>query len=427
MVTQLPFSLRAYRYATSALEPIAPLALRRRARRGKENPEQISERLGFPSRARPDGTLIWIHGASVGECLSVLPLIDALLTKPGRSVLMTSGTVASAEMMAGRLPSGAFHQFSPVDTPAAVARFLDHWRPDIGLFVDSEIWPNILIAAEKKGTRLAIVNGRMSEKSFGGWQRAKSMAASLLGLFDIALVQDNETAERLKGLGARAIEVTGSLKADSPPLPADAKALEELRRAVRTRPVFLATNTHPGEDEIILGVHDSLRRKFPSLLTIIAPRHAERGSDIAALAAPRTHVLRSQAQMPDATTEIYIADTMGELGALYRLAPFAFIGKSLGAQGGQNPLEPARLGVAVLAGPYTDNFREAYDAIFAGQGSGRVFSADELQSLASLLLSDPARARALGQAAEHAVLPLGGALERTRLAVETMLQSHART
>ena len=426
MAAQLPFSLRAYRYATSALESIAPLALRRRARRGKENPERISERLGFASRARPDGTLIWIHGASVGECLSVLPLIDALLAKPGRSVLMTSGTVTSAEMMAGRLPSGAFHQFSPVDTPAAVARFLDHWRPDIGLFVDSEIWPNILIAAATTGTRLAIVNGRMSEKSFGGWQRAKRMAASLLGLFDIALVQDNQTAERLKGLGARAVEVTGTLKADSPPLPANMQALEALRRAIGIRPVFLATNTHPGEDEIVLGVHDRLREKFPSLLTIIAPRHAERGGDIAALAAQRSHALRSRAQMPDAGTEIYIADTMGELGLLYRLGTFAFIGKSLGAHGGQNPLEPARLGAAVLAGPYTDNFREAYDAIFAGQGSGRVFSADELQSLAALLLSDPARARALGQAAENAVLPLGGALERTRLAVETMLQSHAR-
>jgi 3-deoxy-D-manno-octulosonic-acid transferase len=426
MATQLPLSLRAYRYATGALEPFAPLALKRRARRGKENLERLSERLGFPSRTRPDGTLIWIHGASVGECLSVLPLIDALLAKPGRSVLMTSGTVTSAEMMAARLPSGAFHQFSPVDTPAAVARFLDHWRPDVGLFVDSEIWPNILIAAAKKGTRLAIVNGRMSEKSFGGWQRAKRMAASLLGLFDIALVQDNDTAERLKGLGARAVEVTGSLKADSPPLPADAKALEELRCAIGTRPVFLATNTHPGEDEIILGVHDHLRRKFPSLLTIIAPRHAERGGDIAALAASRAHVLRSQAQMPNTGTEIYIADTMGELGLLYRLGTFAFIGKSLGAQGGQNPLEPARLGVAVLSGPYTDNFREAYDAIFAGQGIGRVATADELEALAAKLLNDPAQARALGQAAEHAVLPLGGALERTRLAVETMLQSHAR-
>jgi 3-deoxy-D-manno-octulosonic-acid transferase len=425
-VTQLPFSLRAYRYATSALEPVAPLVLKRRARRGKENLERMSERLGFASRTRPEGTLIWIHAASVGECLSVLPLIDALLTDPGRSVLMTSGTVASANMMAERLPRGAFHQFSPVDTPAAVKRFLDHWRPDIGLFVDSEIWPNILIAAQKKGTRLAIVNGRMSERSFGGWQRAKRMAASLLGLFDIALVQDNVTAERLRGLGARAVEVTGSLKADAPPLPADARALDDLRRTIGSRAVFLATNTHPGEDEIVLGVHDRLRKKYPSLLTIIAPRHAERGGDIAALAAPRVYALRSQAQLPGSDTDIYIADTLGELGLFYRLGTFAFIGKSLGAEGGQNPLEPARLGVAVLAGPYTDNFREAYDAIFAGQGSGRVHSADELQSLAALLLSDPARARALGQAAESAVLPLAGALERTRRAVETMLQSHAR-
>ena len=427
MATQMPLSLRAYRYATGALEPIAPLLLKRRMRRGKENRERLSERLGFASRPRPNGTLIWIHGASVGESLSVLPLIDALLTKPGRSVLMTSGTVASAEMMAERLPAGAFHQFSPVDTPAAVARFLDYWRPDVGLFVDSEIWPNTLLGAAKRSVQLAIINGRMSEKSFAGWQRAKSMASSLLGLFDIALVQDKETADRLKALGARAVEVTGSLKADSPPLPADANALEELRRAVGPRPVFLATNTHPGEDAIILGVHDRLRAMFPSLLTIIAPRHAERGNDIVALAAPRALAQRSLAQMPDASTEIYIADTMGELGLLYRLAPFALVGKSLGSQGGQNPLEPARLGVAVLAGPYTDNFREAYEAIFASQGVGRVATADELQTLAAQLLQDPAQVRALGQAAEKAVQSLGGALEQTRRTVETMLQSHART
>ena len=426
MATQFPFSLRAYRYATSALEPIAPLALRRRARRGKENSERLSERLGVASRARPDGTLIWIHGASVGESMAVLPLIDALLATPGRSILMTSGTVASAEMMADRLPPGAFHQFSPIDTPAAVARFLDHWQPDAGLFVDSEIWPNTLVAAARQGVRLAIVNGRMSEKSFQGWQRARSMAASLLGLFDVALAQDNETAERLKALGAHGVEVSGSLKADSPPLPADATALDELRRAIGTRPIFLATNTHTGEDEIVLGIHDRLRAAFPSLLTIIAPRHAERGNDIAALASPRASAQRSRAQLPDSATETYIADTMGELGLLYRLAPFAFIGKSLGAEGGQNPLEPARLGVAVIAGPYTDNFREAYDAIFAAQKTGRVTSADELQTLAALLLNDPAQARALGHAAKNAVSSMGGALDHTRRAVETMLQSHAR-
>jgi 3-deoxy-D-manno-octulosonic-acid transferase len=427
MANSSPLSLRAYRFATSILEPAVPLMLNRRARRGKENRERISERLGFASHARPDGTLIWVHGASVGECLAVLPLIDELLREPDRAVLMTSGTVASAEMMAERLPPRAFHQFSPVDTPAAVARFIDHWRPAIGLFVDSEIWPNTLVAAEKSGVRLAMVNGRMSEKSFLGWQRAGQMAKSLLELFDMALVQDKETADRLNALGARNVEVTGSLKAESPPLPADADMLADLVRDIGGRPVFLATNTHSGEDELLLEVHDRLRRRFPPLLTIIAPRHAERGTEIAALSGTRTHALRSLGQKPDGNTEIYIADTMGELGLFYRLAPFAFVGKSLAAQGGQNPLEVARLGAAVLAGPHTDNFREAYDAIFAAQGSGRVTSVEELEALAQQLLSDPATSRAMGNAAEKAVAALGGALERTRAAVEEMLLAHART
>ncbi|HUO94489.1 MAG TPA: 3-deoxy-D-manno-octulosonic acid transferase [Rhizomicrobium sp.] len=425
MAAHFPLSLRAYRCATRALEPVAPLVLNRRARRGKESPSRLSERLGHASRPRPPGTLIWIHGASVGECLSVLPLIDALLAKPDRSVLMTSGTVTSAALMAERLPVGAFHQFAVVDTPSAVARFLDHWQPDIGLFVDSEIWPNTLVAAAQRGTRLALVNGRMSEKSFAGWQRARATAASLLSLFDIALAQDAETADRLRALGAPKVETTGSLKADAPPLPAEPAALDSLRRAVGTRPVLLATNTHPGEDEIILSAHDRLRRVFPTLLTIIAPRHAERGPEIAHLAGTRAHALRTQNELPNEQTEIYIADTMGELGLLYRLSPFAFVGKSLGAQGGQNPLEPARLGVAVIAGPYTDNFREAYEAIFAAQGAGRVADADELEALAANLLANPAEARTLGQKAQNAASALGGALERTRIAVETML-AHAR-
>ena len=427
MANSSPLSLRAYRFATSVLEPAVPLMLNRRARRGKENLERISERMGFASRARPNGTLIWVHGASVGECLAVLPLIDALLLEPDRAVLMTSGTVASAEMMAERLPPRAFHQFAPVDTPVAVARFIDHWRPAAGLFVDSEIWPNTLVAAERNGVRLAMVNGRMSEKSFVGWQRAGRMAKSLLARFDMALVQDKETADRLTALGARKVEVTGSLKAESPPLPADAGLLAALAGDIGGRPVFLATNTHPGEDEILLEVHDRLRQRFPSLLTIIAPRHAERGVEIAARCGTRAHALRSLGQQPDGDIEIYIADTMGELGLFYRLAPFAFVGKSLAAQGGQNPLEVARLGAAVIAGPHTDNFREAYDAIFAAQGSGRVVSVEALDALVAQLLGDPAKARAMSKAAENAVEALGGALERTRMAVEDMLRAHART
>ncbi|HWU26460.1 MAG TPA: glycosyltransferase N-terminal domain-containing protein [Rhizomicrobium sp.] len=421
----LPLSLKTYCAATSLLEPIAPALLERRARRGKECRLRIRERLGFAAQPRPLGRLVWIHGASVGECLAVLPLIHSLLSEPGRSVLLTSGTVTSAKMMKSRLPPHAVHQFAPVDTPRAVARFLTHWQPDAGVFVDSEIWPNILIAAHAAGVPLAIVNGRMTDRSFAGWNKAKAAAASLFALYEIALAQDNETAAKFKALGAQAVEISGSLKADAPPLPADPVKLEALRREIGDRPLFLATNTHAGEEPEIIRVHDALRAQFPALLSVIVPRHIERGVEIAQSAAPRPVACRSSHERIEAGTEIYVADTMGELGLFYRLASFAFIGKSLAGQGGQNPLEAARLGVAVVAGPHTENFREAYEAIFAAQGFGLVTSSDDLRIAATRLLVNPDEARHLGAAAARAVEALSGALERTRRAVETLLKTHA--
>jgi 3-deoxy-D-manno-octulosonic-acid transferase len=419
-----PLGLTAYRYATFALAPVVPLALRSRIKRGKEDAGRLGERLGHAGLARPDGQLIWVHGASVGECLSVLPLIGELLKVPGRHMLVTSGTVTSSRLMADRLPQGALHQYAPIDTPGAIARFLKHWRPDIGLFVDSEIWPNMLSQASARGTRLAIVNGRMSERSYKGWRYAPRTAAAIVGFFDLCLAQDRDSAERLRLLGARDVRVSGNLKADAPPLPADPAKLDALRAAIGGRPVLLASSTHSGEEEIVLPAHDLLRKTHPDLLTIIAPRHAERGGDIAMLCGTRSSARRSQGKLPDAGTAIYIADTMGELGLFYRLAPIAFIGGSFVPHGGQNPLEPARLHCAVMAGPHTSNFIPAYDAIFAAQGEGRVRSSGEIAALGGRLIADPGGARALGDAAARGADQLGGAVERTRLAVEALL-SHA--
>lgn len=419
------FVLQAYRYATIALAPIVPLALKRRAARGKEDRDRMAERLGFAGRARPEGQLIWIHGASVGECQAALPLIDALLKESGRSILVTSGTVTSAKLMAERLPPRAFHQFAPVDTPSAIVRFLDHWQPNIGLFVDSEIWPNTLAKAYARGIKLALINGRISARSFAGWRRFRRSAKTLLSNYDVCLAQDAETAARLTALGAPRVEITGSLKADAPPLPADQAKLGALRMAIGTRPVLLAVSTHPGEDETILPARDVLRRQFPDLLTIIAPRHPERGADIAMLCGSRPVKQRSKQELPEPATAVYVADTLGELGLFYRLAPFAFIGGSLIPHGGQNPLEAARLHCAVLTGPHTENFTPAYDAILAAQGAGRVHSCAEIVALAARLIERPQEARAMGDAAFNAAAELGGAVEKTRVAVEALL-SHAR-
>ncbi|MGH6889180.1 MAG: 3-deoxy-D-manno-octulosonic acid transferase [Rhizomicrobium sp.] len=420
-----PLALRAYRITAAALAPAVPLLLRARARRGKEDGARLRERLGQPGLPRPKGELVWIHGASVGECLSVLPLVRELLLKPERSVLVTSGTVTSAALMKQRLPARAFHQFVPVDTPAAVLRFLDHWRPQAALFVDSELWPNLLAAAHARGVRTALVNGRMSARSFAGWRRAPASARWVLACFDICLAQDEPSAERLRRLGAADVRVAGNLKADAEPEPPDAAKYTALANAIRARPVLLAASTHPGEEEVLLPAHDLLRREFADLLTIIAPRHPARGADIAMLCGTRKVVRRSPEVLPEAATAVYVADTIGELPLFFSVAPFAFIGGSLVPHGGQNPLEAARLGRPVMAGPYTDNFSPTYEAIFAAQGAGRVRSAADIVSLARHWLGNTDDTRNAGAATADAAHKLGGAFEKTRSAVEALL-SHAR-
>lgn len=420
-----PIGYRVYRAATFALSPLVPLFLRRRAGRGKEDSARVNERLGRDLPARPGGPLVWVHGASVGECLAALPLIDALLEDESRHVLVTSGTVTSAEMMRARLPPRAFHQFVPVDLPQAAARFLDHWRPDIGLFVDSDIWPNLILGAHARGVKLALVNARMSERSFAGWRWARGTAAAILSAYDVCLAQDDEIAERFRVLGARDVRTAGSLKADAPPLPADPVRLEALRAAIGDRPILLAAQTHPGEDETILPASDALRQTMANLLTIIVPRHVDRGPEIAMLSGTRTAKRRALGELPGTDTLVYVADTMGELGLFYRLATFAFVGGSLIRHGGQNPLEPARLDCAVLAGPHTFNFTSAYEAILRAQGAGLVHSSTEIAEIARRLLADPAEARRLAGAAAAAAAMLGGAVART-VAVAEQLLSHAR-
>jgi len=397
--------------------------LRRRILRGKEQQDRTNERLGYTDRPRPDGTLIWVHGASVGECVAALPLIDALLKAVPCSVLVTSGTVTSAKVMQDRLPAGAFHQFVPIDTPSATVRFLEHWKPQAGLFVDSDIWPNLILGAREHGVKLALINARMTERSFASWQRVRKTAAEILASFQACLAQDEEIGARFRALGTPNVTVIGSLKADAPALPADPEKLEALRQAIGARPVLLAAQTHAGEEETVLPAHDALRRSFPELLTIIVPRHPDRAGDIAMLCGTRANKRRSTGDLPDSGTAIYIADTMGELGLFYRLVHFCFVGGSLIRHGGQNPLEPAKLGCAVLTGPHTFNFTTAYATLLAAQGIGRVNTAGEICAVAAKLLGDPAEAIRLGQAALTGAARLGGAVTKTVEIVVKMLDA----
>jgi 3-deoxy-D-manno-octulosonic-acid transferase len=420
----MPLGITAYRFATAALSPVAPALLDRRRRNGKEDRERASERLGISEIPRPGGELVWVHGASNGECLAALPLIETFVSSDF-NVLVTSGTVTSAMLMRERLPRGAFHQFVPIDSPAATARFLKHWRPTVGLFVDSDLWPNLILGAKAAGTRLALVNARMSQRSFESWRWAPKTAATILGAFDVCLAQDEEIAARFRRLGSGDVRVVGSLKADAPPLPFDAAMLAELEETTRDRLTLLAAQTHPGEDETILPAHDMLRSRYPQLLTIIVPRHPARGAEIAALCGTRKYRQRSKHNRVEPDTSVYIADTMGELGLFYRIVPFAFVGGTLVPMGGHNPLEAARLRCAVLAGPHTFNSASAFRAVLEAQGIGRVSSSGDIAALAARLFDEREFAKSLGDAAARGALSLGGAVEKTYSAVSTLLRNHA--
>ncbi len=419
----LPLGLRAWRILTGMASPFARLLLRRRATRDKEDWTRLNERLGMAGLARPKGPLVWIHGASVGESLSALPLIEKLLQHA--SVLVTSGTVTSAAMMRQRLPKGALHQFVPLDIPGAVDRFLDHWKPDAGLFIESDLWPNLILGASSRGVKLALVNARISARSAERWGWARKSVARLLEAFDLVLAQDEEGAERLRELGALTVQVAGSLKADAPPLACDEGALAELRGQIGNRPVLLAAQTHPGEDETILPAHDLLRGRFPDLLTILVPRHTARGADLEMLCGTRAWKRRSTGGKISLQTAVYIADTMGELGLFYRLSRFCFLGGTLVPLGGHNVLEPAALHCAVLAGPNIASATRAYEAVLGAQQFGLVTSSADIAREAGRLLENPAMAMAAGDAAARGAATQSGAVARIAAALAVLLDARA--
>ena len=401
-----PFGLKLYRAASRATGPAARFALNRRLAKGKEDPTRIAERRGRPGAQRPDGELYWIHGASVGESLSVIPLLERLSERrPDLNFLVTTGTVTSAALMANRLPPCAIHQFAPVDHPAFVSAFLDHWRPDVAYFVESELWPNLISLTRAQVSRMALVNGRMSPTSYERWRKRPNTIRYLLAAFDTILAQDRQNAERLTELSGRPVASFGNLKIAAPALPFDDTALKGLREAIRGRPVFLAASTHPGEEEAVLAAHRLIAADHPTLLTIIAARHPERRDEIVALSqdAGLMCQLRSREPQPAPESKVYVADTLGELGVFYRLADVAFVGGSLTAKGGHNPLEPARLDCAILHGPHTFNFTEAYSEMRKSGGSGLVRNERELASAARRLLADAKTRTAMAAAARSAV------------------------
>jgi 3-deoxy-D-manno-octulosonic-acid transferase len=422
MADALPMTLRVYRSLSSAAAPLIPAVIRQRLKHGKEDPERIGERRGLSRDVRPVGPLVWIHGASVGEVLAVASLIERLRALNLR-ILLTSGTVTSAAIVARRFPPDIIHQYVPYDSPRFVARFLDHWRPSLALFIESDLWPNLILSSAARRLPMVLINGRMSPRSFPRWRRVSATISALLGRFDICLAQSRVDAERFSALGCANVVTTGNLKLDVPAPPADAQKLERLMLATRGRPVIVAASTHPGEEEILLQAHRTLSGFFPGLLTVIVPRHPDRGPAIALTVATSglAGALRSRDELPKAATEVYIADTLGELGLFYRLAPIVFMGGSLVRHGGQNPIEAIKLGAATVHGPHVFNFADVYEALDSSGGARRADDLEALVKQLGQLLADPDACNTVNAAGSRVVDELGGALERTLTALEPYL------
>ena len=418
----VPLTLSLYRLLMAAASPLAPALISNRLKHGKEHPGRLNERYGESKTARPEGPLVWIHSASVGELLAVIPLIERIREKEF-NVLCTSGTVTSANVAEQRLPPGAIHQFVALDIPRFVRRFYDHWQPDLALFVESDLWPNLILTSARRGTPLILVNGRLSERSFKRWRRIPGTISALLRCFDLCLAQSAAHAGRYRDLGAPRVTTTGNLKLDVPEPPADPDKLAALTAAVGTRTVIAGASTHAGEETMLIEAHRRLRGSFPRLLTMIAPRHPDRGPGIIEIAhaAHLKAKLRSRGELPDADTDVYVADTLGELGVIYRLAPIVFVGGSFATHGGQNPIEPIKLGAAILHGPHIWNFAEIYGALDKAHGAEQVTDVGKLAVRVGAWLKDATERTAVVTAAKETVATLGGGLDRTLAALEPYL------
>jgi len=414
-MSTLPPALGLYRLATRLAAPLAPMVLAARARKGKEDENRMAERLGHAGLARPAGALVWLHGASVGESRVALTLASSLITaRPGLNILLTSGTVTSAALVRREAPPGVIHQYVPADTPGGARRFMAHWKPDLGVFIESELWPNLIFEAHRSGARLALVNARMNEASLSRWQRWSSSGKALIERFDWISPADGRTARGLSRLLGHTLGVSGNLKLEIlPPMPPE-DALNAARTIVSGRPVWVAASTHTGEDAIVLDAHQRVLANRPDALLILVPRHPDRADDIAALLDTRQmdFARRSRREAPGQDTPVWLADTLGELPLWFEIASAALIAGSLKpGVGGHNPVEATRAGCPVISGPWRDSFSDVYDAYEAHSAVSTVSDADNLTAAVLRAWAGEDNGVKAGQAALAALT--GNVLETT--------------
>lgn len=416
-------ALAAYRFAGALAYPLLGPYVGYRVSRGKEDSGRRRERYGYASVERPEtGPLVWVHAASVGESVAVTPLVRAIAAD-GINVVITTGTMTSARLVDERLSDCAVHQYVPLDLKPSVGRFLDHWRPDVAIVAESEIWPMTMLELGRRRIPQVLVNARLSDRSFRRWKAAPWLAEALLERLAHVVAQSDVDGERFRLLGAHAVTVAGNLKADSLPPPCVPEELAVLQQAFGNRPRWAALSTHAGEEELVAAAHKRIAERHEGLLTILVPRHAERGDAIEKLLVDAGLVVarRSRGEVPDPATDVFLGDTTGEMGLFLRLTDIAFLGKSLASEGGQNPLEAAMLGTAVLSGRYVQNFRDSYQRLLKNGGARIVRDGDALSAHVGQLLDEPRTLDRMAVAAGETVEEMRGALSRTMQALQPFL------
>jgi 3-deoxy-D-manno-octulosonic-acid transferase len=365
-VTPRPLALRLYLRLATALTPVWRRGLQRRLQRSKETAMSIQQKLSLQLPPRPQGPLVWGHAVGVGESMALAGLFHRLgQQRPELRFLITTTARTSGEALQRQgLPPRCQHQFAPVDTPETTARFMAHWRPSLALWCEMDLWPALICAADDQSVTRVLINARLSAKSLAKRRWGRWIYRALLPGFVDVFAQNGASARGLQALGARpeSITVSGTIKTLSPAPACDATELARWQRALGKRPLWLLASSHPGEEALALAAHAALRQREPDALLIIAPRVPTRGAELAALCPPTTPQRSAGARLPT-DAPVYLADTIGEMGLWYRLAPVALVGGSLAPVGGHNPHEPLALGCAVLHGPNVGNFSESYAAL----------------------------------------------------------------
>lgn len=416
-------ALGTYRVLGSAIYPFAGLFLKRRAKRGKEDSERRYERYGYAGHARPDGPMIWLHAASVGESLAVLPLVGRL-EDSGINIVVTTGTVTSAEMLKGRLGASTVHQYVPLDLPKAVSRFIDHWKPDLAVFVESELWPTTMAELHARQVPQVLINARMSDRSDTRWRKRPELARRIFGKLSAVTAQSSVDAQRFRQLGAHRVVDVGNLKLDAGAPVFDIAEADRLKTQLGERPTWLALSTHGDEERVVAQAHTLLLEHRPDTLAILAPRHPGRADEVGAMLdkAGLPYIRRSSGAAITANTRVYLVDTIGEAGLMLQLTDIALLGRSLGnadardklaAQGGQNPVEPVLANAIVLSGRYVQNFRDTYQALLENDSVRLVADAPDIAAHVLHFWSNPDERAAMALRAQATIGEMRGALDRT--------------